>query len=54
MEQAVARATNRHIQVFTYGLDPCIEFYIYNNIKFIEDANCSDVDIQRIKEKNGL
>lgn len=54
METAVANASLRHVQSFTYGLDICNEFYIYNNLKFIEDAACSDIDILKLKEKYGL
>lgn len=54
MNQAVANASLRFVQSFTYGLDRCTEYFIYHNIKFIEDADCDDIDIQRIKEKYGL
>lgn len=54
MKEHVANASLRYVYTFLYGLDPCKEYFIYHNIKFIEDAACSGIDIQRIKEKYGL
>jgi hypothetical protein len=53
MKTVVAKYTMQHLREIQYGLDVCNEFYIYTNIEFIENANCS-ININKIKEKYGL
>lgn len=51
MKENVANAGLRQVHSYTYGLDKCKEFFIYTNLKFIEDATCANIDINRLKEK---
>ena len=51
MKENVANSGLGQVHSYIYGLDKCKEFFIYTNLNFIENAECVNVDINRLKEK---